>query len=223
LGGVKSARTVSRPAAARPGTAARTGTSARILDVAERLVQTRGFNAFSYADIAAALGVRKASLHHHFASKSELGLAVIGRYRADFLAALERIEGETPDGRERLRRYAELYGSVLRRKRMCLCGMMAADVATLPRPLRESLTEFFRENESWLERILDGGRDRGELSFEGSAASLAAFVVGSLEGAMLVARGSGRMEEFDAAADRLLALLAAGASPRKAGAKARKV
>ncbi len=57
-----------------------TKTATRILDVAERLVQTRGFNGFSYADIAAELHITKASLHYHFASKAELGEALILRY-----------------------------------------------------------------------------------------------------------------------------------------------
>lgn len=184
-----------------------TGTAGRILDVAERLVQTRGFNAFSYADVAAELGVQKASLHHHFATKADLGLAVVARYRADFQAALTAIELTTEAAIEQLERYVELYGAVLRRKRMCLCGMMAADVATLPKPLRASLAEFFAENEAWLAQVLEEGRRRGELRFDGTAVSLAAFFVSALEGIMLVARGSGRLEEFDAAANRLLALV----------------
>lgn len=175
-------------------------------------MQTRGFNAFSYADVAAELGVRKASLHHHFATKAELGLAVVARYRGDFLASLAAIESATGSSVARLASYVELYGAVLRRKRMCLCGMMAADVATLPKPLRESVAEFFTANEAWLTRVLDAGRRQGELRFAGSASSLAAFFVGTLEGAMLVARGSGRREDFDEAGRRLLALVDAASA-----------
>lgn len=192
-------------------------TAERILDEAERLIQTRGFNGFSYADIAAALGIQKASLHHHFATKAQLGLAVVDRYRSEFLGALALIERETPDAAVRLERYVGLYGGVLRRRRMCLCGMLAADVATLEKPIRDSLAGYFGENESWLERVLDLGRQAGEVRFEGSPASMAAFVVGSLEGAMLVARGSGQIQEFERAAERLLALLVA---PRPAAAHA---
>ena len=191
------------------GRKTKAGTASRILDVAERLVQTRGFNAFSYADVAEALGVRKASLHHHFATKADLGLALVTRYRSDFLAALGAIEAATPSARERLERYAELYGTVLRKRRMCLCGMLAADVATLPKPLRTSLSGFFAENEAWLERVLEEGRTSGELAFEGPASSFATFVVGALEGAMLVARASGQVGEFDRASERLLALVRA--------------
>src|SRR5262245_53581635 len=157
------------------------GTATRILDVAENLVQQRGFNAFSYADVAEAVGIRKASLHHHFATKGDLGLALVARYRSAFLDALRAIESDSEVALERLERYAELYGSTLRRKRMCMCGMLATDAATLPRAMRDSVAEFFAENVAWLARILDQGRRRGELRFDGTPRAMATFFVGSLE------------------------------------------
>jgi len=180
-------------------------TAEQILDIAERLVQTRGFNAFSYADVSKALGIRKASLHHHFATKAELGAALLTRYRRNFGDALERIEERRAGALASLQAYVALYGRVLRRNRMCLCGMLASDLATLPRPMRESVAAFFAENEAWLSRVLEEGRKKGELRFEGGAASLAGFFVSSLEGGMLLARGCGRSQPFDTVARRLLA------------------
>src|SRR5437588_12303592 len=84
-------------------------TAERILDIAERLVQTRGFSNFSYADIAAELGITKASLHYHFPGKAELGEALITRYAERFAEALGRIDDEQPDARHKLEAYAELY------------------------------------------------------------------------------------------------------------------
>jgi TetR/AcrR family transcriptional repressor of nem operon len=181
------------------------GTADRILDIAERLVQRRGFNAFSYADVATAVGIRKASLHYHFATKADLGMALLARYRKTFLDALGAIEARTDNGLERLTRYSELYGNVLRKKRMCLCGMLATDAATLPRPMRDSVAGFFNENVAWLARVLEAGRKREELRFEGPADSMAVFIVSSLEGAMLVAHGSGSHDSFDDVARQLLA------------------
>jgi TetR/AcrR family transcriptional repressor of nem operon len=168
-----------------------------VLDIAEALVQTRGFNAFSYADIARAVGIRKASLHHHFATKADLGAALVARYRSAFMEALRSIEDDTPGAIARLERYTDLYGSVLRKGRMCMCGMLASDAATLPRPMRESIAGFFEENEAWLARVLAEGKKRGQLEYEGTPASLAAFFVSSLEGAMLVARAGGDTRPFD--------------------------
>src|ERR1700689_3384240 len=133
----------SRPA---PPTAAATA----ILDVAEQLAQTRGYNGFSYADIAVELGVTKASLHYHFPSKAELGRALIERYGHSFGAALEAIDERTREPREKLRQYVGLYESVLSNERMCLCGMLAAEYSTLPTPMQEELKSFFDANERWL-------------------------------------------------------------------------
>jgi TetR/AcrR family transcriptional repressor of nem operon len=180
------------------------GTATRILDVAENLVQVRGFNAFSYADVAKAVGIQKASLHHHFATKTDLGVALVLRYRRTFLDALDSIEASSSDGFTRIQRYADLYGEVLRDGRMCMCGMLASDVATLPRPMRGSIANFFAENETWLARVLAEGKKRGEVAFDGAPASMAAFIVSSLEGAMLVARGSGDLDHFDEVVQRLL-------------------
>src|SRR5258707_12410200 len=104
---------------------ARPDTSQRILDIAERLVQTRGYNGFSYADIAEAMRITKASLHYHFPAKADLGARLIERYERNFLAALERIHAEGKDARDKLRRYAALYEEPLRDNRMFPCGMRA--------------------------------------------------------------------------------------------------
>ena len=200
------------------GTARAAGTAARILDIAERLVQSRGYNAFSYADVAHAVGIRKASLHYHFATKADLGQALVTRYRRAFLEALRGIEAREAAASERLREYVALYDAVLRRKRMCMCGMLATDAATLPRAMRESVSEFFDENVSWLARVLEQGRKRRELRFEGAAASMAAFFVSTLEGAMLIAHGSGHHDRFASAARRLLATVVPERSrPRHSG------
>jgi TetR/AcrR family transcriptional regulator, transcriptional repressor for nem operon len=184
------------------------GTAERILDVAERLVQTRGFNGFSYADVAAELGITKASLHYHFPTKEKLGSALISRYRKAFLEALERIDSSGPaDPRRRLRRYVQLYVDVLRKHRMCLCGMLAADQATLPKAMKDGVKEFFDANESWLFKTLEEGRKARALRFEGSAHEAAWLLVASLEGAMLVAQSYGDVSRFESASERLLAEL----------------
>ncbi len=186
---------------------ATTDTSTRILDIAERLVQTRGFNGFSYADIASALTVTKASLHYHFPTKAELGTRLIERYEAGFLKALEEIDRTTPDARDKVRRYAKIYADVLRNNRMCLCGMLAAEYATLPKPMKEEMRHFFDENERWLVRVLEEGRTSGALRFTGAALDVARALVGSLEGAMMIARSYGEVARLEAVADRLIAEL----------------
>jgi len=186
-------------------------TAGRILDVAERLVQTRGFNGFSYADISAELRIRNASVHYHFRSKSDLGKRLVARYRENFMAALSALEAKAPDARARLRTYAGMWSQVLRdRDRMCLCGMMAADIATLPKAVRSEIRRFFEENEAWLVRVLTAGRKARTLKLAGSAEIEARLLTMGLEGAMLVARSYGEPRRFDEIANRLLEGLGIG-------------
>jgi TetR/AcrR family transcriptional repressor of nem operon len=177
----------------------------RILDVAEQCAQTRGFNGFSYADVAEKLLCTKASLHYHFPSKAELGRALIERYRRVFAQALETIDRQAHDASEKLQRYVGLYDSVMRNDRMCLCGMLAAEYDTLPAPMQDELRLFFDANEAWLAAALEDGRRAGELAFRGSAKQRARIVVGALEGAMLVARAYRDGRRFLSAAKQVLA------------------
>ncbi|HEV7679746.1 MAG TPA: TetR/AcrR family transcriptional regulator [Candidatus Dormibacteraeota bacterium] len=188
-------------------------TAERILDVAERLVQSRGYNGFSYADVAAELNVSKPSLHYHFSGKAELGEALVTRYATRFAAALQAIDEAGEDAPTRLNRYASLYADVLDQDRMCLCGMLAADDETLPRAMREAVMRFFDDNETWLARVLQDGVARGLLRYEGSAADEARLLLSALEGAMLVARPYRDPARFREAARRLLGSLSASAPP----------
>jgi TetR/AcrR family transcriptional regulator, transcriptional repressor for nem operon len=185
-------------------TQAPAGTAQRILDVAEQLVQSRGYNGFSYADIAGEIGITKASLHYHFASKAELGEALIERYSARFLEALEGIASTTSGADSKLESYASLYVDVLRGDRMCLCGMLAAEYQTLPERMHGSVIRFFDHNVTWLTGVLAKGQSDGELSFDGSSADAAQTVLGALQGAMLVARPYGDLARFQAAAARTI-------------------
>ena len=192
-------------------------TAARILDTAERLVQRRGFNGFSYADVAAELEITKASLHYHFPSKSTLGEALIVRYDERFAAALDVIDADPGAASAKLLAYADLYANVLEDQRMCLCGMLAAEYQTLPDAMQRAVTAFFEHNEEWLARVLQQGRRRRELDFAGPARELARAIVSALEGALLTSRPYSDPGRFQATARRLIATLTAAGyavSPR---------
>jgi len=209
----KSLKQELRPSAPAPSTEA----ASAILDVAEQLAQTRGYNGFSYADIAAELGVTKASLHYHFPSKAELGRALIARYTAVFGAALDAIDQQACKPPEKLQQYVGLYDAVMRNDRMCLCGMLAAEYATLPVPMQKELKLFFNMNERWLTAALLDGHRSGSFLFKESANERARMLLGALEGAMLIARPYGDPRRFQAAAERVLADLGTGRKFRQAG------
>lgn len=191
-----------------PGRAGAASTAEHVLDVAGRLAQTRGFNGFSYADIAVEVGITKASLHYHFPTKADLGRALVTRYTDAFLAALSEIAASGNHARTKLERYAQIYRQVLGADRMCLCGMFAAEYVTLPEPVQRELRRFFDENERWLVDRLEEGRRDGTLRFEGAARDVAGLLTGALEGSMLLARSYGDDSRFGASIEQLLATLA---------------
>ena len=194
-----------------------------ILDIAEQLAQTRGYNGFSYADIAERLGVTKASLHYHYRSKAELGCALIERYRGVFSKALEAVDRQATAPAEKLQRYVGLYDAVMHNDRMCLCGMLAAEYATLPLPMQKQLRLFFDFNEKWLTVVLASGRRSGSFAFKEAPSERARVLLSTLEGAMLVARSYGDPHRFRAAADHVLGDICKLEHSGAAQAKVRKV
>ncbi len=180
------------------------GTAERALDIAERLVQMRGFSNFSYADIATELGITKASLHYHYPGKAELGQALITRYAERFSQALDNIDRDEPNAHAKLEAYADLYAGVLRNERMCMCGILAAEYQTLPDAMQLEVIRFFDENQKWLANVLQDGKAVGTLTYGGRAEDVAQGILSTLEGAMLVARPYGDLARFDAAAKQLL-------------------
>jgi TetR/AcrR family transcriptional repressor of nem operon len=182
-------------------------TASSVLDVAERLVQTRGFNGFSYADVAAELHLSKAALHYHFPGKAELGEALLVRYSQRFAAALDAIDSEAIDAPGKLAAYANLYLNVLRQDRMCLCGMIAAEYQTLPEAMQAIVIQFFLDNETWLRRVLEQGLTEGTIGHIGSTQDTARSIVANLEGAMLVARPFHDIDRFQTAASATITAL----------------
>ncbi len=164
-------------------------------------MQAHGYHGVSYAAIAAHVGVRKASVFHHFPTKEDLARAVVARYRATLRAGLVAIDDTSDDPRVRLDRYAGLYRGLLeRRGHMCLCGLLAAEATTLPGSVRAEVRAYFVEHEVWLGEVLAAGLLRvGE-----PLAAAAALVVAGIEGALLVAHAHDDDAHFDAVAARLL-------------------
>ena len=106
-------------------------TSTKIMDAAEGYMRTRGYNAFSFRDIAADIGIKTASIHYHFPSKADLGAAVTERYTERFLEHLG--PPEAYNHTKQITRYiAAFRSSYSAGDQMCLCGMLGAEVSSLP-------------------------------------------------------------------------------------------
>lgn len=164
-------------------------TVTRILDSAERLARQGGYNAFSFRQIAAEIGVKPASIHYHFATKEDLGAALAERYADRFLKALgDPEEGEPP---QLLLRYIDAYRAALVTDQlMCLCGMFGAEIGSLPDPVARQTRGFFERNLAWLERVF-------ARATRAAPDSCAARTIATLEGGMILARAMGDMALFD--------------------------
>lgn len=180
-----------KPSSSRP--VRRSDTAERILDLAEKLIQTRGYSAFSYQDIADAIGIRKASIHYHYASKTDLGVAALDRYSARFEAALSRlIEDRAIGALEILDRYVEPYFALSEAAdRVCLCGALAAEFPALPAEMQARVERFFEDHQRWLAQIITRGQKEGAFDAGLAPRDAAEGVFAALQGALLVGRATG--------------------------------
>lgn len=163
----------------------------KILAVAEELIQTRGYNAFSFRDIEKVVGVKTASIHYHFPTKEALGTAVVERHIDALEEELQEIANRTSlNCKKKLRLifdtiFKKTYAS---NRKMCLGGMLASDVLTLPEPIQSSVRIFFNRLEKLLEHLLQQGKSSGEFTFTISPKQQAIFILSLLEGSLLLAR-----------------------------------
>ena len=182
-------------------------TAERVLDIAQDMVQSRGYNGFSFRDIATALGIKSASIHYHFPSKTDLGAALVIRYSEGFADELRRIEARETGAVKRLRAFIELFRGTLKNDRHCLCGMLGAEKDSLPPPVSKRVRDFFALCEDWLVTVLRDGRKAGEIEFRGPPQAMADHLLALLEGAMVMARSLEDLGRFDKATAAFLRIL----------------
>ena len=183
-------------------------TRSTVLDVAQEFLQTRGYNAFSFRDLADRVRIKTASIHYYFPTKSDLCRALIARQREQVAAVFEAIDAAGLGAAEKLDRYADLFqGTLAAGNRMCLYGMLASDFTTLEPDIVQELRLSFVDHEVWLEKVLTTGKRAGLLRFEGTELEEARSLLAALEGAMLLARVHEEPTRFEQAARRLLAKL----------------
>jgi TetR/AcrR family transcriptional regulator, transcriptional repressor for nem operon len=180
-----------------------TGTRGRLIAEAEVLVRTRGYAGFSYADLATSVGISKASIHHHFPAKEDLGAALIGTYEERYDAALAAIWNESASGISRIAAYARLYLEGVRQDQGCLCGVMACERDILPQRLRAGITRFFEKQLIWLQRVIEAGIENGTIRPGIDPAAQAKLILSALEGVLMLGRLFGDKSGFDAAVDAL--------------------
>lgn len=172
----------------------------RILDIAQRLIQDRGYNGFSYRDVAAEIGIRAPTIHHYFPAKSDLAAALVERYAAGVAVVQDALSREEPNPWKRLARYFQVTRQMMLEKRqLCLCGVLAMEANSLPESVRQAVDRFFADGRAWIAEQLRQGKAQGEIDFAGAPGDTAAMIMSTLQGGLVLSRASQASEPYDVA------------------------
>ncbi|TIM23661.1 MAG: TetR/AcrR family transcriptional regulator [Mesorhizobium sp.] len=165
-------------------------TSEKILDVAQSLIVAGGYNGFSYADISAAIGIRKASIHHHFPTKAELVSVLVDRYRRQAEVGLESLRGELSSPAEQLQSYLNYWQTCIRdaSPSFCVCAMLAGEMQMLPEEVASRVRAHFQNLAGWLTSVLRAGMEQDLFRLNNRPEEEAQMLMASVHGAMLSAR-----------------------------------
>ena len=163
----------------------------QLLDAAQLLVQTRGHNGYSYRDLAEQVGIRTASIHYHFPTKTDLAVALVRRYREVVADAMAKIAVEKTSLADRLDGVAGIYGHCLKAEsRICVAAALAGEYASLPKEVQQELNRLMTDSQGWMARFLTEGRTRGELPATCNPEALAHLWYATLQGALVIARAT---------------------------------
>jgi TetR/AcrR family transcriptional regulator, transcriptional repressor for nem operon len=171
------------------------GSKEAILAAARRTAQAHGYSGLNFRDLADEVGIKAASIYHHFPSKADLGATVARRYWEDTAAGLESMLAETPDPVRCLHRYPDVFRKALENdNRMCLCSFMAAEHDDLPEAVKRAVQTFADVNVAWLSRMLTAA---AVVSAEESE-QRARAIFAAIAGAQLIARSRSDISLYDA-------------------------
>lgn len=196
-------------------------TSEKILDVAQSLIVAGGYNGFSYADISAAIGIRKASIHHHFPTKAELVSVLVDRYRRQADAGLKSLQEQVSSPAEQLQSYSSYWQTCIRdaSQSFCVCAMLAGEMQMLPDEVASRVRAHFDSLAKWLTSVLRAGAEQDQFRLNKRPAEEAQTLMASVHGAMLSARAFGDPDLFGTIVTPQIARLLAPDHARTIGPK----
>jgi TetR/AcrR family transcriptional repressor of nem operon len=163
-------------------------TRQKILNVAQRLIQTRSFHGFSFQDIAEEVGIRKASLYHYFESKDAVAISVLERATGWVTGELAQADGLGAS--DRLERYFDLFGTLHGKgERMCPGGSFASLIDAVSSPLQRAVHAFSKMHLDWLEDVVREGVEQGQFAIGPQRPrDVAVQIYAAVQGALLTAR-----------------------------------
>ena len=184
--------------------------AAEIAACARSLIALRGYNGFSYADIAEAVGITKASIHHHFPSKAALVHRVVVDYRAEAAAGLAALAVQVADPAARLQAWTRFWQDCIRERTLpfCICAMLSTEMPTIPDEVGAEVRGHFDDLSQWLAATLADGARTGRLTLHAAPAAEALGFMAAIHGAMISARAYGDAAVFASISQGLLDRLA---------------
>lgn len=177
-------------------------TREQILKVGSHLVQTRGFSAMSFGQIAEALDVKPPAIHYHFPGKTDLGLALIERYRARYRRWMDEAEDQGLSPMDSLEGYVRIATRFRDDGKVCPVGILTAELQALPPELVPAVKAMADDLIDWVALLLRRGRAEGTFSFVGDERDAALALNAALQGALQMSRAMGSAA-FDAVVRRL--------------------
>lgn len=159
-----------------------------ILSLARGYVQRFGFNGFSFQTIADDLGIKKASIHYHFKSKEEMGLAILDHYIAAFAKWSEDVKSKS-NATLKLEAYFKIFERFIQDdKKVCPIGVLSSDFHTLPETMRSRLWDLHDHQRKWLITTMREGRHAGEFADDLNETEAADTILSAIQGGLLASR-----------------------------------
>lgn len=182
-------------------------TSEEILSCARALIVAGGYNGFSYANIAEVVGIRKASIHHHFPSKVDLVKALVAEHRKATEEGIENLQQAIPDPLEQLRAYIKYWEKCIEdlSAPFCVCALLAGELPILPEEVAIEVRSYFRFLSAWMASVLERGMQQGTIQSMYTPQIEAEIFMATVHGAMLSARAYGDASMFGTIAGSQLA------------------
>jgi TetR/AcrR family transcriptional repressor of nem operon len=181
-------------------------TATKLIDEAAELIVNAGYNGFSYADLADSIGIRKASIHHHFPTKADLVVAVIERKSAAIAEQIDVLESGATDAMAQLLAYVDYWKRCIEDQSapFCLAGVLAVELPSLPESVAAAVQGHFNKLAKWLERLMLLGVKQGTIKIELEPGISSQFFQTTVYGAMVMARAYGDPGKFNIIVDAFL-------------------
>lgn len=181
-------------------------TKEQILKVGLRLLRKQSYNSFSFGDIAAEVGIKKASIHYYFPTKEVLGVALVQYYHELIRSYINQIEPDTPP-RDQLVAFVEFFKIGLQKKYLCPAGVLSIEFFTLSQEMQDELRLLFNYYLDWLTEVCKQGQQQGDFNFDGDPRDMAFHISSSIEGATAMARAYDTVDLYYNSLDLLLSKL----------------